>query len=149
NLKLVLSPSFHPLVNQESDPTLISEGPIEFSTALLHHDEALQGKQVPAFLSKTLDLIHDSPLYPIISWGSTDLSFVVWDPTLFARRVLPRNFKHNNFSSFVRHSLKVNFQIMDFYFVNATPNKLVVRPCTEAGKAGLEFEIEKLRRGVC
>ncbi|TKY62037.1 Heat stress transcription factor A-3 [Spatholobus suberectus] len=62
----------------------------------------LQGNRVPAFLSKTFDLVDDPLLDPIISWGSTGVSFVVWDPILFARHVLPRNFKHNNFYSFVR-----------------------------------------------
>ena len=64
--------------------------------------EWLQGNPVPPFLSKTFDLVDDPSLDPIISWGSTGASFVVWDPVEFARLVLPRNFKHNNFSSFVR-----------------------------------------------
>jgi len=57
---------------------------------------------VPAFLSKTFDLVDDPSLDPIISWASAGVSFVVWDPTLFAIHVLPRIFKHSNFSSFVR-----------------------------------------------
>ncbi|KAF7804336.1 heat stress transcription factor A-3 [Senna tora] len=64
--------------------------------------ERLQGNPVPPFLSKTFDLVDDPSLDPIISWGSTGGSFVVWDPVEFARLILPRNFKHNNFSSFVR-----------------------------------------------
>ncbi|KAG4916429.1 hypothetical protein JHK87_053986 [Glycine soja] len=64
--------------------------------------ECLQGNPVPALFSKTFDLVDDPSLDPIISWGSSGVSFVVWDRTLFARHVLPRNFKHNNFSSFVR-----------------------------------------------
>ena len=64
--------------------------------------ECLQENPVPPFLSKTFDLVEDPSLDQIISWGSADASFVVWDPVEFARIVLPRNFKHNNFSSFVR-----------------------------------------------
>lgn len=64
--------------------------------------ESLQSTPIPPFLSKTLDLVEDPSLDPIISWGNTGESFVVWDPVEFSRIVLPRNFKHNNFSSFVR-----------------------------------------------
>lgn len=64
--------------------------------------DSLQGVQIPPFLSKTFDLVNDSALDPIISWGSAGETFVVWDPVEFARIILPRNFKHNNFSSFVR-----------------------------------------------
>ncbi|KAF5204439.1 Heat stress transcription factor a-3 [Thalictrum thalictroides] len=64
--------------------------------------ECLQGNPIPAFLCKTFDLVDDPSLNPVISWGSTGQSFVVWNPMEFARVILPRNFKHNNFSSFVR-----------------------------------------------
>lgn len=72
------------------------------SVGVPHPLECLQGNPVPPFLSKTFDLVDDPSLNPIISWGSTGASFVVWDPLEFARLILPRNFKHNNFSSFVR-----------------------------------------------
>ncbi|OVA17860.1 Heat shock factor (HSF)-type [Macleaya cordata] len=64
--------------------------------------ECLQGNPIPPFLSKTYDLVDDPLLDKVISWGSNGQSFVVLDPVEFARGVLPRNFKHNNFSSFVR-----------------------------------------------
>lgn len=64
--------------------------------------ERLQGSPIPPFLSKTFDLVDDRSLDPIISWEQTGESFVVWDPVEFSRLILPRNFKHNNFSSFVR-----------------------------------------------
>lgn len=64
--------------------------------------ECLQANPVPPFLSKTFDLVNDPNLDHIISWGPSGESFVVWDPVEFARFILPRNFKHNNFSSFVR-----------------------------------------------
>ncbi|PWA55707.1 Heat shock factor (HSF)-type, DNA-binding [Artemisia annua] len=64
--------------------------------------DCLQGTPIPPFLSKTFDLVDDPELDQIISWSKTGASFIVWDPAAFARMVLPRNFKHNNFSSFVR-----------------------------------------------
>ncbi|KAG1331000.1 heat stress transcription factor A-3 [Cocos nucifera] len=75
--------------------------------------EALQSAPIPPFLSKTYELVDDPSLNPLISWGSTGKSFVVWDPVEFARAVLPRNFKHNNFSSFVRQLNTYGFRKID------------------------------------
>lgn len=64
--------------------------------------ESLHGVPIPPFLSKTYDLIDEPSLDPVIAWNRSGESFVVWDPVEFARAILPRHFKHNNFSSFVR-----------------------------------------------
>ncbi|CAN0891691.1 Heat stress transcription factor B-2a [Linum grandiflorum] len=60
-------------------------------------------KSLPTpFLTKTYQLVDDSTIDDVISWNGDGSSFVVWDPTVFARDILPKHFKHNNFSSFVR-----------------------------------------------
>lgn len=56
----------------------------------------------PPFLSKTYDFVQDPHIDQIVSWTPGNNSFVVWDPQTFAINLLPRYFKHNNFSSFVR-----------------------------------------------
>ncbi|KAL8144026.1 hypothetical protein V2J09_017058 [Rumex salicifolius] len=56
----------------------------------------------PPFLTKTYQLVDDPSTDRIVSWGEDDCTFVVWRPPEFARDVLPKYFKHNNFSSFVR-----------------------------------------------
>ncbi|KAM7530672.1 hypothetical protein LguiB_034082 [Lonicera macranthoides] len=38
----------------------------------------------------------------IVSWNSDGTGFVVWSPAEFSELMLPRYFKHNNFSSFIR-----------------------------------------------
>ncbi|KAI3706670.1 hypothetical protein L6452_24568 [Arctium lappa] len=47
--------------------------------------DCLQETPIPPFLSKTFDLVDDSVLDHIISWGDTGASFVVWDPVEFSR----------------------------------------------------------------
>ncbi|CAM9002860.1 unnamed protein product [Rhodiola kirilowii] len=66
-----------------------------------------ESKSVPApFLSKTYELVDDPTTNHIVSWSSSDdgngTTFVVWRPPEFARDLLPKYFKHSNFSSFVR-----------------------------------------------
>lgn len=57
---------------------------------------------IPPFLSKTYDMVDDPLTDEVVSWSSGNKSFVVWNVPEFARLFLPKYFKHNNFSSFVR-----------------------------------------------
>ncbi|XP_065023675.1 heat stress transcription factor B-2a isoform X1 [Musa acuminata AAA Group] len=54
------------------------------------------------FLTKTYQLVDDPEMDDVISWNEDGSTFVVWRPAEFARDLLPKHFKHNNFSSFVR-----------------------------------------------
>ncbi|GMJ07057.1 SCHIZORIZA, heat shock transcription factor B4 [Hibiscus trionum] len=61
------------------------------------------GTAVPApFLTKTYQLVDDPRTDHIVCWGENGSSFVVWRTPEFAKDVLPKYFKHNNFSSFAR-----------------------------------------------
>ena len=54
------------------------------------------------FLTKTFQLVEDRTINDVISWNDDGSTFIVWNPTVFAKDLLPKFFKHNNFSSFVR-----------------------------------------------
>eukprot|EP01136_Pigoraptor_vietnamica_P017715 Opistho-1_new@63265 len=56
----------------------------------------------PAFLQKLLKMVEDQECADVIGWSPMGDSILVYDPDALARNVLPRFFKHNNFSSFVR-----------------------------------------------
>lgn len=57
---------------------------------------------VPAFLLKTYDIL-DNPIHAdIISWNKEGTAFIVNNVNEFSEKILPKYFKHNNFSSFVR-----------------------------------------------
>jgi len=64
--------------------------------------EGLHENGPPPFLTKTYDIVDDPSTNHIVSWSTGNNSFVVWDPQAFSIILLPRFFKHNNFSSFVR-----------------------------------------------
>ncbi|KAK7245562.1 hypothetical protein RIF29_40409 [Crotalaria pallida] len=68
---------------------------------------------LPPFVGKTYEMVDDPSTNNIVSWGAKNRSFVVWDPPEFARVLLPKFFKHNNFSSFIRQLNTYGFRKVD------------------------------------
>ncbi|KAL8533461.1 hypothetical protein ACS0TY_009739 [Phlomoides rotata] len=90
-------PQFSLYMSYESKPSGGGSLP-----ATPHPLESLYETPIPPFLSKTFDLVDDPSLDSIISWSGKGDRFVVKNHVEFLRTVLPMNFKHNNFPSFLR-----------------------------------------------
>ncbi|KAL5575436.1 hypothetical protein UlMin_017135 [Ulmus minor] len=69
-----------------------------------------RSKTPAPFLLKTYDLLEESEVEEgdegrkgrIVSWNGEGNGFIVWSPAEFSELLLPKYFKHNNFSSFIR-----------------------------------------------
>ncbi|OQR91342.1 HSF-type DNA-binding [Thraustotheca clavata] len=60
-----------------------------------------KASSAPIFLQKTYTMFENSP-EAVAAWANNGTTIVVKDPQEFARTMLPKYFKHNNFASFVR-----------------------------------------------
>ncbi|CAN4105659.1 unnamed protein product [Withania somnifera] len=128
---------------------------------------------LPPFLTKTYEMVDDPSCDAIVSWSWSNKSFVVWNPPDFARDLLPRYFKHNNFSSFIRQLNTYGFRKIDpekwefaneDNFVRGKPHLLknihrrkpvhshsaqnlhgLSSPLTESERQGYKEDIQKLK----
>ncbi|XP_072482846.1 heat shock factor protein 3-like isoform X1 [Notamacropus eugenii] len=57
---------------------------------------------LPGFLAKLWALVDDSSTDDVIGWSRNGQSFCILDGQKFSKELLPKYFKHNNLSSFVR-----------------------------------------------
>ncbi|KAL3520143.1 hypothetical protein ACH5RR_018292 [Cinchona calisaya] len=76
-------------------------------------DEPCSSNALPPFLTKTYEMVDDPLTNSIVSWSDSNRSFIVWNTPEFAGELLPKYFKHNNFSSFIRQLNTYGFRKTD------------------------------------
>lgn len=136
------------------------------STDLPKPMEGLHEIGPPPFLTKTFEMVEDPETDSIVSWSLNRNSFIVWDYHKFSANLLPKYFKHSNFSSFLRQLSTYGFKKIDsdrleyahgafrggmkhlLKNIKRRRNHVPLRDksCNESAKFGLQSEMETLKK---
>lgn len=73
------------------------------------------GVSVAPFLLKCYEMVEDESTDGLISWNQSEKSFIIWDVPKFSSELLPKYFKHSNFSSFIR---QLNIYVNSLFLSN-------------------------------
>ena len=84
-------------------------------------------KSVPAFLNKLFNMVSDTLTDYCISWNLDGSCFVILNKQVFTEQVLPRFFKHANFSSFVRQLNMYGFHKIPYFDGSSQDNDNIIQ----------------------
>ncbi|GMI92690.1 hypothetical protein HRI_002938200 [Hibiscus trionum] len=104
------------MMNGEDYINVVSNNGSSSSSSSDHLPKAMEGLDEsgpPPFLRKTYEIVEDPETDPIVSWSINRNSFIVWDSHKFSEDLLPKYFKHKNFSSFIRQLNTYGFRKID------------------------------------
>ncbi|XP_077335457.1 heat shock factor protein 3-like [Lithobates pipiens] len=93
---------------------------------------------VPAFLMKLWALLEDPSNSDVITWNWDGQNFCILDDQRFSKEILPKYFKHNNLSSFIRQ-----LNMYGFRKVMSLESGLVRSECGSA----IEFQHPSFKKG--
>ncbi|KAL9666430.1 hypothetical protein QQ045_000761 [Rhodiola kirilowii] len=104
--------------------------------------ETSQRALLTPFLTKTYQLVDDPVVDDLISWNEDGSGFIIWKPAEFSRDLLPKYFKHNNLSSFVR-------QLNTYGFRKVVPDRFEFgNDFFKKGEKGLLHDIQRRKMTI-
>ena len=86
---------------QEEDNNIEKEN-LKEAGEQIHNEKYKKKSEFPNFLLKLYQILEKEEYKDIIQWGENGKFFVVKNVHDFAEKILPKYYKHNNYSSFIR-----------------------------------------------